>query len=313
MKFDEKIIVSSTGALTLQSVPKKMVVVGGGYIGLEMGSVWSRLGSEVHVVEFLDHITPGMDREISSEFMKILKKQGINFHMQTKVEGITKNTNGASVSTSDKDGKKINFDCDVVLISVGRKPNTNNLNLEAIGVELDEKKRIITNKSFQTNVGNIYAIGDVIDGPMLAHKAEDEGIAVAENIAGQSGHVNYDIIPGVVYTTPEVSSIGITEEQLKEANIKYKIGKFSFMANSRAKAIDEAEGFVKILADEKTDRVLGAHIIGPHAGELIGEIGVAMEFGASAEDIARTCHAHPTFSEAVKEAALSVDKRAIHS
>jgi len=233
--------------------------------------------------------------------------------MQTKVEGITKNTNGAIVSTSEKDGKKIDLDCDVVLISVGRKPNTNNLNLDAIGVELDEKKRIKTDKKFQTNVNNIYAIGDVIDGPMLAHKAEDEGIAVAENIAGQSGHVNYDIIPGVVYTTPEVASIGKTEEQLKEANIKYKIGKFSFMANSRAKAIDEAEGFVKILADEKTDRVLGAHIIGPHAGELIGEIGVAMEFGASAEDIARTCHAHPTFSEAVKEAALAVDKRAIHS
>jgi dihydrolipoamide dehydrogenase len=215
--------------------------------------------------------------------------------------------------TSDKDGKKINFDCDVVLISVGRKPNTNNLNLDSIGVDLDDKKRIKTDKRFQTNVANVYAIGDVIEGPMLAHKAEDEGIAVAENIAGQSGHVNYDIIPGVIYTTPEVASIGKTEEQLKEANIKYKIGKFSFMANSRAKAIDEAEGFVKILADEKTDRVLGAHLIGPHAGELIGEIGVAMEFGASAEDIARTCHAHPTFSEAVKEAALSVDKRAIHS
>jgi dihydrolipoamide dehydrogenase len=313
MEFDEKIIVSSTGALTLPVVPKKMIVVGGGYIGLEMGSVWSRLGAEVHVVEFLDHITPGMDREVSAEFMKILKKQGINFHMQTKVEGIAKNANGASVSTSDKDGKKMNFNCDIVLISVGRKPNTDNLNLDAIGVELDEKKRIKTDKKFQTNVSNVYAIGDVIDGPMLAHKAEDEGIAVAENIAGQSGHVNYDVIPGVVYTTPEVASIGKTEEQLKEANIKYKIGKFLFMANSRAKAIDEAEGFVKILADEKTDRVLGAHIIGPHAGELIGEIGVAMEFGASAEDIARTCHAHPTFSEAVKEAALSVDKRAIHS
>jgi dihydrolipoamide dehydrogenase len=201
----------------------------------------------------------------------------------------------------------------VVLISVGSKPNTTNLNLEAIGVEVDEKKRIKTDKAFQTNIKNVYAIGDVIDGPMLAHKAEDEGIAVAENIAGQSGHINYDIIPGVVYTTPEVASIGKTEEQLKEANIKYKIGKFSFMANSRAKAIDEAEGFVKILADEKTDRILGAHLIGPHAGELIGEIGVAMEFGASSEDIARTCHAHPTFSEAVKEAALSVDKRAIHS
>jgi dihydrolipoamide dehydrogenase len=313
IKFDEKIIVSSTGALTLQAVPKKMVVVGGGYIGLEMGSVWSRLGSEVHIVEFLENITPGMDREISTEFMKILKKQGINFHMQTKVEEIKKKAKGAIISTSDKDGKKINFDCDVVLISVGRKPNTNNLNLESIGVELDDKKRIKTDKRFQTNINNIYAIGDVIEGPMLAHKAEDEGIAVAENIAGQSGHVNYDIIPGVVYTTPEVASIGKTEEQLKKANIKYKIGKFLFMANSRAKTIDEAEGFVKILADEATDRVLGAHIIGSHAGELIAEIGVGMEFGASAEDIARTCHAHPTFSEAIKEAALSVDKRAIHS
>jgi dihydrolipoamide dehydrogenase len=313
IKFDKKIIVSSTGALTLQAVPKKMLVVGGGYIGLEMGSVWSRLGAEVHVVEFLEHITPGMDKEVSTEFMKILKKQGIHFHMQTKVEGIKKSGKGATVSTSDKDGKKVNFDCDVVLISVGRKPNTDNLNLKTIGVGLDEKKRIKTNKSFQTNVSNVYAIGDVIGGPMLAHKAEDEGIAVAENIAGQSGHVNYDIIPGVIYTTPEVASIGKTEEQLKKSNTKYKIGKFSFMANSRAKAIDEAEGFVKILADGVTDRVLGAHIIGPHAGELIAEIGVAMEFGASAEDIARTCHAHPTFSEAVKEAALSVDKRAIHS
>ena len=313
IEFDEKIIISSTGALTLQAVPKKMVVVGGGYIGLEMGSVWSRLGSEVHVVEFLENITPGMDREISTEFMKILKKQGINFHMETKVEEIKKSAKGATVSTTNKEGKKINFDCDVVLISVGRKPNTDNLNLETLGVKLDEKKRIKTDKNFQTNISNIYAIGDVIKGPMLAHKAEDEGIAVAENIAGQSGHVNYDTIPGVIYTSPEVAYVGKTEEQLKEANIKYKIGKFSFMANSRAKAIDEAEGFVKILADEKTDKILGAHIIGQHAGELIAEIGVGMEFGASAEDIARTCHAHPTFSEAVKEAALSVDKRAIHS
>jgi dihydrolipoamide dehydrogenase len=313
IEFDEKIIISSTGALTLQTVPKKMVVVGGGYIGLEMGSVWSRLGSEVHVVEFLENITPGMDREISTEFMKILKKQGINFHMETKVEEIKKSAKGATVSTTNKEGKKINFDCDVVLISVGRKPNTDNLNLETLGVKLDEKKRIKTDKNFQTNIRNIYAIGDVIKGPMLAHKAEDEGIAVAENIAGQSGHVNYDTIPGVIYTSPEVAYVGKTEEQLKEANIKYKIGKFSFMANSRAKAIDEAEGFVKILADEKTDKILGAHIIGQHAGELIAEIGVGMEFGASAEDIARTCHAHPTFSEAVKEAALSVDKRAIHS
>ncbi len=313
IKFDEKVIVSSTGALKLEKVPKKMVVVGGGYIGLEMGSVWSRLGAEVQVVEFLDHITPGMDKETSSEFMKILKNQGIKFNMQNKVETIKKNASGATVTTIDKEGNKNNFDCDVVLISVGRKPNTNGLNLEAVEIEIDEKKRIKTDKMFKTNIENIYAIGDVINGPMLAHKAEDEGIAVAENIAGQSGHVNYDTIPGVIYTTPEVASIGKTEEQLKEKKIKYKIGKFSFMANSRAKAIDEAEGFVKILADEKTDKVLGAHLIGPHAGELIAEIGIAMEFGASSEDIARTCHAHPTFSEAVKEAALSVDKRAIHS
>ena len=313
IKFDEKVIISSTGALKLDKVPKKMVVVGGGYIGLEMGSVWSRLGSEVQVIEFLDHITPGMDKEISSEFMKILKNQGIKFNMQNKVEAIKQTNLGATVSTLDKDGKENSFDCDVVLISVGRKPNTEGLNLESVGVEVDEKKRIKTDKKFNTNVENIYAIGDVIKGPMLAHKAEDEGIAVAENIAGQSGHVNYDTIPGVIYTTPEVATVGKTEEQLKELNIKYKIGKFSFMANSRAKAIDDTEGFVKILADETTDKVLGAHIIGPHAGELIGEIGIAMEFGASSEDIARTCHAHPTFSEAVKEAALSVEKRAIHS
>ena len=313
IEFDEKIILSSTGALKIEQVPKKMVVVGGGYIGLEMGSVWSRLGSEVHVVEFLENITPGMDREISQEFMKILKKQGIKFHMQNKVKAIQKTNSGAVVTTTDKDGKKNNFDCDVVLISVGRKPNTEGLNLEAAGVTLDDKKRIKTDKNFKTNIRNIYAIGDVIDGPMLAHKAEDEGIAVAENIAGQSGHVNYETIPGVIYTTPEVATIGKTEEQLKEINVDYKIGKFSFMANSRAKAIDDTEGFVKILADAKTDKVLGAHLIGPHAGELIAEIGIAMEFGASSEDIARTCHAHPTFSEAVKEAALSVGKRAIHS
>ncbi|WP_440917718.1 dihydrolipoyl dehydrogenase [Candidatus Pelagibacter sp.] len=313
IEIDEKVIVSSTGALKLEQVPKKMVVVGGGYIGLEMGSVWSRLGAEVHVVEFLDHITPGMDKEISSEFMKILKKQGINFHMNHKVEKIQKNNDNAIVSTLNENGTKKDFECDVVLISVGRKPNTEGLNLQKIGVELDEKKRVKTDENFKTNQNNIYAIGDVISGPMLAHKAEDEGIAVAENIAGQSGHVNYDTIPGVIYTSPEVASIGKTEEQLKEMKINYKIGKFSFMANSRAKAIDDTEGFVKILADEKTDKVLGAHLIGPHAGELIAEIGIAMEFGASSEDIARTCHAHPTFSEAVKEAALSVDKRAIHS
>jgi dihydrolipoamide dehydrogenase len=313
IEIDEKTILSSTGALKLEKVPNKMLVIGGGYIGLEMGSVWSRLGSEVQVIEFLDHITPGMDKEISSEFMKILKRQGIKFNMQNKVETIKKRASGVIVTTVDKNGKKNNFECDVVLVSVGRKPNTDGLNLETVGLNLDDKNRIKTDKNFKTNIENIYAIGDVISGPMLAHKAEDEGIAVAENIVGQTGHVNYDTIPGVIYTNPEVASIGKTEEELKEMNKKYKVGKFSFMANSRAKAIDDTEGFVKILADEKTDKVLGAHIIGPHAGELIAEIGVAMEFGASAEDIARTCHAHPTFSEAVKEAALSVDKRAIHS
>ena len=313
IKFDEKIILSSTGALSLKKIPKKMIVVGGGYIGLEMGSVWLRFGTEVHVVEFLDHITPGMDKEISKEFMKILKKQGMKFHLQTKLESIQKNNNGAKVIATDKDGKKIDFDCDVVLISVGRKPNTKNLNLEKVNINLDNKKRIKTNNKFETNIKNIYAIGDVISGPMLAHKAEEEGIAVAELIAGQSGHVNYDVIPGVIYTSPEVASIGKTEEQLKESNKKYKVGKFPFLANSRAKAIDEPEGFVKILADDKTDKILGVHMIGPHVGEMIAEIGIAMEFGASSEDIARTCHAHPTFSEAVKEAALSVDKRAIHS
>jgi len=313
VKFDEKVIVSSTGALALSKVPKKMVIVGAGYIGLEMGSVWSRLGSEVHVVEFLDHITPGMDKEISKEFMKILQKQGINFHLQTKVNSIKKNNKRAVVSTTNKDGKKINFECDVVLVSVGRKPNTKNLNLDAIGIALDDKKRVKVDKNFQTNVKNIYAIGDVIAGPMLAHKAEEEGIAIAELIAGQSGHVNYNIIPGVVYTSPEVASIGKTEEQLKDLNQKYKVGKFPFMANSRAKAINETDGFVKILAEEKTDKVLGVHIIGSHAGEMIAQIAIAMEFGSSSEDIARTCHAHPTFSEAIKEAALSVDKRPIHS
>ncbi len=313
IKFDEDKILSSTGALKISKVPKKMVVVGGGYIGLEMGSVWSRLGSEVQVVEFLDQITPGMDKEVSNEFLKILKKQGIKFNLKTKVEKISKTNSGVSIDVIDNEGKKSKIESSVVLISVGRKPFTEKLNLSKVGVELDKKGRIKVNKKFQTNITNIYAIGDVIDGPMLAHKAEEEGIAVAELIAGQSGHVNYDTIPGVIYTSPEVASIGKTEEQLKEKNINYKIGKFPFIANSRAKAIDEPEGFVKILADSKTDKVLGVHMIGPHAGEMIAEMSVAMEFGASSEDIARTCHAHPTFSEAIKEAALSVDKRQIHS
>ena len=313
IEFDEEKILSSTGALSISKLPNKMVVVGGGYIGLEMGSVWSRLGTEVQVIEFLDHIIPEMDKEISTEFMKILKKQGIKFELKTKVEKIIKSKNGVIIETFSKEGKKNKFEADVVLISVGRKPYTKNLNLEKIGVELDKRGGIKVNKNFQTNIKNIYAIGDVIEGPMLAHKAEEEGIAVAELISGQSGHVNYDTIPGVIYTSPEVASIGKTEEQLKEKGINYKIGKFPFLANSRAKVIDESEGFVKILADSITDKVLGVHIIGQHAGEMIAEMSVAMEFGASSEDIARTCHAHPTFSEAIKEAALSVEKRQIHS
>ena len=311
--FDEQKILSSTGALSMKSVPKKMVIIGGGYIGLEMGSVWSRLGSEIHVIEFLDHITPGMDSEISKEFLKILQKQGIKFYLETKVESIKKMSNGITVNSSNKEGKKIDMECDVVLVAVGRKPNTKNLNLEKIGVELDNKKRIKVDKKYQTNVKNIFAIGDVIEGPMLAHKAEDEGIAVAEIIDGQAGHVNYDAIPGVVYTSPEVATVGKTEEQLKKNQVNYKVGKFSLMANSRAKTINETDGLVKILVDSKTDKVLGVHMIGSNAGELIAEMVLAMEFGASSEDIARTCHAHPTFSEALKESALAVDKRSIHS
>ena len=313
IEFDEEKIISSTGALSLSKLPKKMVIVGGGYIGLEMGSVWSRLGTQVEVIEFLDHITPGMDREVSREFEKILKNQGIKFQLNTKVEKITKSKNFVSIDTADKEKKKNKIEADVVLISVGRKPHTKGLNLNNVGIKTDEKGRIKVNKNFETNIKNIFAIGDVIKGPMLAHKAEEEGIAVAELIAGQSGHVNYDIIPSVIYTSPEVASVGKTEEQLKENKNNYKVGKFPFAANSRAKVIDEPEGFVKILADATTDKVLGVHIIGPHAGEMIAEMSVAMEFGASSEDIARTCHAHPTFSEAIKEAALSVDKRQIHS
>ena len=309
--FDEKQIVSSTGALSLKAIPKKMIIVGGGYIGLEMGSIWARLGSEIHVIEFLDHIIPGMDLDISKEFQKVLTKQGIKFLLETKVDKIVKQKNSVKIFTSGKNKKE--FDCDVVLISVGRKPNTTGLNLEKNKIKLDKQKRIEVDKNFKTSIPNVFAIGDVIKGNMLAHKAEEEGIAVAEIIAGQSGHVNYDTIPGVIYTTPEVASVGKTEEQLSQEKINYKIGKFPFMANSRAKVVNESEGFVKILADQVTDKVLGVHIIGPHAGELIAEVALAMEFGASAEDIARTCHAHPTYSEAIKEAALAVDKRTIHS
>jgi dihydrolipoamide dehydrogenase len=311
IEIDEKTIVSSTGALVLEKVPKKLVVIGAGYIGLEMGSVWLRLGSEVHVVEFLDHITPGMDREVSENFLKILKKQGMTFDLSTKVVGIKKTKNGATVQV-DKNGSRSEIECDIVLISVGRKPNTEGLNAEKIGIKLDSKKKVIVDKKYKTNIENVYAIGDVIDGPMLAHKAEEEGVAVAELISGKYGHVNYDVIPGVIYTSPEIASVGKTEEQLKESKVSYKVGKFPFIANSRAKVNDESDGFVKILAHATTDRILGVHIIGPDAGNLIAELALAMEFGASSEDIARTCHAHPTLTEAVKEAALAVDKRAIH-
>ena len=289
-----------------------MVVVGGGYIGLEMGSVWSRLGAEVQVVEFLDHITPGMDKEISNEFMKILKKQGINFHLQHKVEQITKSKSGAVVSTINKEGIKKDFGCDVALISVGRKPNTNGLNLHQVGVDLDEKNRIKTDNNFRTNQNNIFAIGDCKLGPMLAHKASEEGTALAEIIVGQVGHVNFDTIPSVVYTAPEVASVGKTEEELKSLGLKYKVGKFPFTANAKAKVMHETLGFVKILSDANSDKVLGVHMIGPDVGNMIAELALAMEFGASSEDIARTCHAHPTLTESIKEAALNVEKRAIH-
>ena len=313
IEIDEKNIVSSTGALSLPSVPKKLTVIGGGYIGLEMGSVWSRLGSEVTVIEYLDHITPGMDREISKEFQKILTKQGITFKLNSKVTSVKNVKNKVLVEYTDNTtAAKERQECDKVLVSVGRRPYTEGLNLSKVGIKKNDKGRIEVNKKLQTSISNIYAIGDVIEGPMLAHKAEEEGIAVAETLAGQAGHVNYDVIPGVIYTSPEVATVGKTEEQLKENNIGYKVGKFPFLANSRAKVNNETEGFVKILADSNSDRVLGVHIIGPHSGDMIAEMALAMEFGASAEDIARTCHAHPTHTEAIKEAALAVDKRPIH-
>jgi len=313
IEIDEKNIVSSTGALSFDKVPKKLAVIGGGYIGLEMGSVWSRLGSDVTVIEYLDFITPGMDREVSNEFQKILTKQGIKFKMGSKVNTVNSKGDFVTISYTDiKNSKEEKIEVDKVLVAVGRKPYTEGLNLSKIGVKLDNKGRIEINNKLQTSIENIYAIGDVIKGPMLAHKAEDEGIAVAEILAGQSGHVNYDVIPGVVYTSPEVATVGKTEEQLKSEKQSYKVGKFPFLANSRAKVNNETDGFVKILADSKTDKVLGVHIIGPHCGDMIAEMALAMEFGASAEDIARTCHAHPTHTEAIKEAALAVDKRPIH-
>ena len=313
IKIDEKIIVSSTGALSFDRVPKELIIIGGGYIGLEMGSVWQRLGSNVTVVEYLDHIIPGMDKDVSTEFLKILKKQGINFKLNSKVTAVSVVRDKAVVDvTNNESAKRERIQTDKVLVAIGRKPNLESLNLSEMNIKTDNQGGVHVNKKFKTSIKNINAIGDIIKGPMLAHKAEDEGIAVAEIIAGQSGHVNYDVIPAVIYTSPEVAAVGKTEDQLKKEKIKYKVGKFPFLANSRAKINNETEGFVKIIAEEKSDKVLGVHMIGPHVGTMVAEMALAMEFGASAEDIARTCHAHPTHTEAVKEAALAVDKRSIH-
>ncbi|MEJ2118777.1 MAG: dihydrolipoyl dehydrogenase, partial [Alphaproteobacteria bacterium] len=314
IEIDEKSVVSSTGALSLSEVPKRLLIIGAGVIGLELGSVWRRLGADVTVVEFLDRILPGMDGEIAKNFQRILKKQGFTFKLAHKVTGVKKNGDGLEATVEKVSGGEAEtIEADVVLVATGRVPYTEGLGLEEAGVALDERARVVVDAHYQTSVPGIYAIGDVIAGPMLAHKAEDEGVAVAELLAGQAGHVNYDVIPGVVYTTPEVATVGKTEEELKEAGVSYTVGKFPFTANGRAKVNRQTDGFVKVLADAKTDRVLGVHIIGPDAGNLIAEASVLMEFGGSAEDLARTCHAHPTESEAVKEAALAVAARAIHS
>ena len=312
VEIDENRIVNSTGALSLSKIPKSMIVIGAGVIGLEMGSIYSRLGTDVTVIEYMDHITPGMDLEISKNFQRTLKKQGLKFIMDAAVKSANSTKTKANVIYKKADAE-IKIDAEIVLVSTGRKPFTNGLNFLEIGGELTERGQIKTNNKWQTSVEGIYAIGDAIAGPMLAHKAEDEGMAVAEVIAGKHGHVNYDVIPGVIYTTPEVANVGKTEEELKDAGIDYKVGKFSFMGNGRAKAVFQGEGFVKILADATTDRILGCHLIGPAAGDLIHEICVAMEFGASAQDIAMTCHAHPTFSEAMREAALACGDGAIHA
>ncbi|MCZ8312203.1 MAG: dihydrolipoyl dehydrogenase [Magnetospirillum sp.] len=313
LPIDEKKIVSSTGALTLAEVPKTMVLVGGGVIGLEMGSVWQRLGAKVTVVEFLDRIMPGMDGEISKSMQRILAKQGMAFKLSTKVTGAKVGAKSVALTVEPAGGGAAEtLEADIVLVAVGRRPYTDGLGLKEAGVALDEKGRVAIDAHFQTNVPGVYAIGDAIAGPMLAHKAEDEGMAVAEILAGQHGHVNYDAIPSVVYTWPEVASVGKTEEQLKAEGVAIRIGKFPFTANGRARAQNNTDGFVKILADATTDRVLGVHMIGPSVGELVGEMALAIEFGASSEDIARTCHAHPTLTEAVREAALAVDGRPIH-
>ncbi|MEM8570539.1 MAG: dihydrolipoyl dehydrogenase [Pseudomonadota bacterium] len=314
VEVDEKTVVTSTGALELSEVPKKLVVIGAGVIGLELGSVYARLGSDVQVIEFLDHITPGIDREVSKNFQKILTKQGLNFMLNTAVQGVTVAKGGATVTyKSRKDDSEGKMGADIILVATGRKPYTADLGLDALGVTMSPRGQVEVDDHWRTNVEGIYAIGDVIKGPMLAHKAEDEGMAVAEVLAGQHGHVNYNVIPGVIYTAPEVATVGKTEEELKEAGHKYKVGKFPFMGNARAKSHFMGEGFVKMLADAETDRILGCHVIGPAAGDLIHEICVAMEFGAAAEDLARTCHAHPTFSEAMREAALACGDGAIHA
>ena len=313
VEVDEKLVVSSTGALEFDAVPKHLLIVGAGIIGLELGSVWARLGAEVTVVEYLDRITPGVDEEVSKQFQRILQKQGFKFLLGKKVTEVKplKASVKVTIEPAQSEGEAETLSVDKVLVSIGRRPYTERLGLESVGVQLDVAGRIETN-GFKTNVDGIYAIGDVITGPMLAHKAEDEGVAVAEMLAGKSGHVNYDVIPGVIYTAPEVAWVGLNEEELTQQGVDYRIGKFPFMANGRAKVNNTTDGFVKVLADTKTDRILGVHIVGPEAGNMIAEAAVAMEFGGSAEDLARTCHAHPTLTEAVKEAALAVEDRAIH-
>jgi dihydrolipoamide dehydrogenase len=309
---DEKTVVTSTGALELSKVPGKLLIIGAGVIGLELGSVWGRLGATIEVVEYLDRILPGMDTEVAKSFQRILEKQGMAFHLSSKVTKVETGKGGAKVTVEPAAGGDAKvMEADIVLVAVGRRPNTDGLGLEAAGVVL-ERGRVVIGHHYETNVAGIYAIGDVVKGPMLAHKAEDEGVAIAEILAGKAGHVNYEVIPGVVYTMPEVASVGATEEELKTQGRAYKSGKFPFTANGRARAMRRSDGFVKVLADAETDRVLGVHIIGPNAGDLIHECAVLMEFGGSSEDLARTCHAHPTLSEAVKEAALAVEKRALH-
>jgi dihydrolipoamide dehydrogenase len=312
--IDEQTVVSSTGALSLAQVPKRLLVVGAGVIGLELGSVWRRLGAEVVVVEFLDRVLPGIDGEVGRTVQRILTKQGMTFKLSSKVTAVNRSGAGhrVTIEPADGGGEPAHIDADVVLVAIGRVPYTNGLGLEGLGVKLDNRRRILVDHRYETSVPGIHAIGDVIAGPMLAHKAEDEGMAVAEILAGKAGHVNYDVIPNVIYTSPEVASVGKSEEELKAAGTAYKVGKFPLTANGRAKVNKTTDGFIKVLADAKTDRIVGVHMIAPAASEMIAEAAVIMEFGGSAEDLARTCHAHPSLTEAVKEAALAVDKRAIH-